>query len=150
MEGEAPFIQEGKGKRRSSSFSGVVGTFTGISRPNLKGGEGEEENSVEEEGSDAQSNQPVSHQSEASLSAIMHQMTQIMASLQAASSSEASRPPSFKSLSMKAPDLFVGTQPSKVRGFTQYSQLIFHNDQANFSEDRNKVLYSTLFLIGRA
>ncbi|MBW0462761.1 hypothetical protein O181_002476 [Austropuccinia psidii MF-1] len=74
-------------------------------------GEEEEENYVEEEESNgtegvpapvgasqgtggptlAQSNQPVSHQSEPSLLAIMQQMTQIMANLQAASSSEASR-----------------------------------------------------------
>ncbi|MBW0554624.1 hypothetical protein O181_094339 [Austropuccinia psidii MF-1] len=39
----------------------------------------------------AQSDQPVSHQYEPSLLAIMHQMTQIMANLQAASSSESSR-----------------------------------------------------------
>ncbi|MBW0517394.1 hypothetical protein O181_057109 [Austropuccinia psidii MF-1] len=145
MEGEAPSIQEGRGKRRSSSFSGVVGTFTGISRPTFKGpGEGGTGGPIL-----AQSNKPVSHQSEASLLAIMHQMTQIMANIQAASSPEASRPPSCKSLSMKALDCFVGTQPFKVRSFTQYSQLIFHNDQANFSVDRNKVLHSTLFLIGR-
>ncbi|MBW0578584.1 hypothetical protein O181_118299 [Austropuccinia psidii MF-1] len=72
-------------------------------------GEEEEENSVEEEESDgtegvpapvvasqgtegptlAQSNQPVSHQYEPSLLAIMQQMTRIMVNLQAASSSEA-------------------------------------------------------------
>ncbi|MBW0482437.1 hypothetical protein O181_022152 [Austropuccinia psidii MF-1] len=71
--------------------------------------EEEEDNSVEEEESDgtegvpapvgesqgtggptlAQSNQPVSHKSEPSLLAIMQQMTQIMANLQEASSSEA-------------------------------------------------------------
>ncbi|MBW0497387.1 hypothetical protein O181_037102 [Austropuccinia psidii MF-1] len=71
----------------------------------------EEENSVEEEESDgtegvpapmgasqgtggqtlAQSNQPVSHQSEPSLLAITQQMTQIMGNLQAASSSDSSR-----------------------------------------------------------
>ncbi|MBW0489221.1 hypothetical protein O181_028936 [Austropuccinia psidii MF-1] len=91
LEGEEPSIQEGRGPRRSSSFSGV------------------EKNSVEEEESDdtegapaavaasqstegptlAQSNQPVSHQSEPSSLAIMQQMTQIMANLQEASSSEA-------------------------------------------------------------
>ncbi|MBW0551704.1 hypothetical protein O181_091419, partial [Austropuccinia psidii MF-1] len=78
-------------------------------------GEAEEENSVEEEESDgtegahapvgapqgtggltlAQPDQPVSHQSEPSLLAIMQQMTQIMANLQEASSSKASRPPAF-------------------------------------------------------
>ncbi|MBW0560384.1 hypothetical protein O181_100099 [Austropuccinia psidii MF-1] len=72
-------------------------------------GEEEEENSVEEEESDgtegvpatvealqgtggptlAQSNQPLSHQSEPSLLAIMKQMTQIVANRQAASSPEA-------------------------------------------------------------
>ncbi|MBW0492656.1 hypothetical protein O181_032371 [Austropuccinia psidii MF-1] len=128
-------------------------------------GEEEEENSVEEEESDgtegvpapveasqgtggptlAQSNQP-----EPSLLAIMQQMTQIMANLQEASSSEASRPPAFKTPSMKAPECFDGTQPFKVRSFIQSCQLIFHNDPANFSQDRKKVLYATSFLIGRA
>ncbi|MBW0489075.1 hypothetical protein O181_028790 [Austropuccinia psidii MF-1] len=51
----------------------------------------------------AQSDKPVSHQSEPSLSAIMQQMTQIMASFQESSVSESSRPPAFKTLSMKAP-----------------------------------------------
>ncbi|MBW0533373.1 hypothetical protein O181_073088 [Austropuccinia psidii MF-1] len=58
----------------------------------------------------AKSNQPVSHQSEPSLLAIMQQMTQIMASFQEASSSEASRPPAFKTPSMNAPECFDGTQ----------------------------------------
>ncbi|MBW0480298.1 hypothetical protein O181_020013 [Austropuccinia psidii MF-1] len=138
--------------------------------PNLKGrkspgedGEEEEENSVEEEeyegtegvpapvgasqGTEgptlAQSNQPVSHQSEPSLLAIMHQMTQIMANLQEASSSEESRPPAFKTPSMKAPECFGGTQPFKVRSFIQSCQFIFHNDTSNFSQDRKKVLHST-------
>ncbi|MBW0468723.1 hypothetical protein O181_008438 [Austropuccinia psidii MF-1] len=98
--------KEGRGPRRSSSFSGVVGGFPGLSRTTLKGpgedGEEEEENSVEEEESDgtegvpapvwesqgtggptiAQSNQPASHKYEPSLLAIMHQMTQIIANLQ--------------------------------------------------------------------
>ncbi|MBW0587703.1 hypothetical protein O181_127418 [Austropuccinia psidii MF-1] len=97
----------------------------------------------------AQSNQPVSHQSEPSLLAIMLQITQIMANLQAASSSEASRPPAFMTPSMKAPEFFDGTQPFKFRSFIQSCQLIFHNDLANFSQDRKKVLYATSFLIGR-
>ncbi|MBW0475418.1 hypothetical protein O181_015133 [Austropuccinia psidii MF-1] len=59
-------------------------------------------------------------------------MTQILANLQAASSSEASRPPSFNTTSMKASECFDSTQPFK---FTQY---------------RKKVLYATSFLIGRA
>ncbi|MBW0566432.1 hypothetical protein O181_106147 [Austropuccinia psidii MF-1] len=96
-------------------------------------GEEEDENSVEEEESDgteaapapvgasegtrgptlAQSDQPFSHQTEPSLLDIMQQMTQIMANLQAAASSQVSRPPAFKTPSMKAPECFDGTQPCK-------------------------------------
>ncbi|MBW0561210.1 hypothetical protein O181_100925 [Austropuccinia psidii MF-1] len=132
--------------------------------------EEEEENSAEEEESDgtesapapvgapkgtggatlSQSDQPVSHQSEPSLLAITQQMTQIMANLQETSSSESSRPPVFKTSSMKAPECFDGTQPFKVRSFIQSCQLIFHNDPENFSQDRKKVLYATSFPIGRA
>ncbi|MBW0468471.1 hypothetical protein O181_008186 [Austropuccinia psidii MF-1] len=140
-------------------------------KTNFKGpGEEKEENSVEEEESDGtesspapfgesqgtvgtspdKSNQPVSHQSEPSLLAIMKKMTQIMANIQASSSSEASRPPAFKTPSMKAPDGFDGTQIFKVRSYIQSCQLIFPNYQENFPEDRKKVLYATSFLIGRA
>ncbi|MBW0501640.1 hypothetical protein O181_041355, partial [Austropuccinia psidii MF-1] len=97
-----------------------------------------------------QSNQPVSHQSEPSLLAIMQQMTQIMANLQTAFSSEASRPPALKNPSMKEPEFFGGTQPFKVRRFIQSFQLILHNYLANFYQDMKEVLYSTSFLIGRA
>ncbi|MBW0494232.1 hypothetical protein O181_033947 [Austropuccinia psidii MF-1] len=77
-------------------------------------------------------------------------MTQIMANLEEALSSAASRPPAFKTPSMKAPECFDGTQTLKVRSFIQSCQLIFHNDLENFSQDRKKVLYATSFLIGRA
>ncbi|MBW0531804.1 hypothetical protein O181_071519 [Austropuccinia psidii MF-1] len=80
----------------------------------------------------------------------MQQITQIMDNCQAASSSEASRPPAFKTPSMESPECFDGTQPFKVRSFIQSFQLIFHNDLANFSQDRKKLLYATSFLIGRA
>ncbi|MBW0518285.1 hypothetical protein O181_058000 [Austropuccinia psidii MF-1] len=170
LEGAAPSRKEGRGPRRSNSFSGVVGRFPGLSRTTFKGpGEEEEENYVEEEESDgtegvpaplgesqgtggptlANYNQPVSHQSEPSSLAIMQQTTQMMANLQAAPSSEASRPPAFKTQSTKAPECFDGTQPFKVRSFIQSCQLIFHNDLANFSQDRKKVLYATSFPIGR-
>ncbi|MBW0497052.1 hypothetical protein O181_036767 [Austropuccinia psidii MF-1] len=173
-EGEASSRKEGRVPRRSNSFSGVVGSFPGMSRTTFRGpgeaGEEEEKNSVEEEESAGtegapapvgasegtrgptlpQYDQLVSHQTEPSLLAIMQQMTQIMANLQAAASSEASRPPAFKTPSMKAPECFDGTQPFKVRSFIQSCQLIFHNDLANFSQDRKKVLYATSFLIGRA
>ncbi|MBW0494668.1 hypothetical protein O181_034383 [Austropuccinia psidii MF-1] len=92
----------------SSSQSGLSLSFWESWR-SWEDGEEEEENSVEGEDSDgsegspahvgasqrtegptlSQSNQPVSHQSEPSLLAIMQQMTQIMANLQAASASEA-------------------------------------------------------------
>ncbi|MBW0527571.1 hypothetical protein O181_067286 [Austropuccinia psidii MF-1] len=171
MEGDGPSRKEGTGPRRSSSFSGVVGTFSGIPRTTLKGPREDdsekEENSMEEGESDsteatttpvgesqgtvgltlAQSNQPVYHHYEPLLLAIMQQMTQIMANIKAYSSSEAPRPPAFKTSSMMAPDLFDRTQPFKVRSFIQSCWLIFHNDKANFSEDRKKTLYSTSFLI---
>ncbi|MBW0541508.1 hypothetical protein O181_081223 [Austropuccinia psidii MF-1] len=107
--------------------------FPGLSGTTFKGpgedGEEEVENAVEEEEYDgaegvsapmgasqsiggptlAQSNQPVSHHSEPSLLAIMKQMTQNMANLQSPSSSEASRPPSFKTSSIKAPECFDPT-----------------------------------------
>ncbi|MBW0550596.1 hypothetical protein O181_090311 [Austropuccinia psidii MF-1] len=174
MEGAAPSRKEGRGPRRSNSLSGVVDRFPGPSRTPFKGagedGKEEEEHFVEEEESDgtegvpapvgafqgtsgptvAQSYQFFSHQSETSLLAIMQQMTQIMAHLQASSVSESSRPPAFKTPSMKAPKCFDGTQLFKARRFIQSCQLIFHNDLASFSQDRKKVLYATSFLIGRA
>ncbi|MBW0480343.1 hypothetical protein O181_020058 [Austropuccinia psidii MF-1] len=151
MEGAATSRKEGIGPRRSNSFSGVVGGFPGTSRTNFKG-PGEDVGEFQGTGGPtlAQSDQSVSHQSEPSLLAIMHQMTQIMANLQAASSSESSKPPALKTPSVKAPECFDGTQPFKVRSFIQPCQFIFHNDIANFSQDRKKVLYATSFLIVRA
>ncbi|MBW0555590.1 hypothetical protein O181_095305 [Austropuccinia psidii MF-1] len=133
----------------------------------LQGPFSEEENSVEEQESDGTDGapapvgvsqgtggptlaQPVSQQSEPYLLAIMQQMTQIMANLQEALVSDLSRPPAFKTPSRKAPECFDGTQPFKVRSFIQSCQLIFHNDAANFSQDRKNFLYATSFLIGRA
>ncbi|MBW0591216.1 hypothetical protein O181_130931, partial [Austropuccinia psidii MF-1] len=144
LEGEAPSRKEGIGPRRSSSFSGVVGGFPGTSTGTFKGPGEDGEEEEESDGTEgvpapveapqgtggptlAQSNQPIPHQSEPSLLAIMQQMTQIMANLQAASSSEASRRPAFKTPSMKAPECFDGTQPFEVRSFIQSCQLIFHN-----------------------
>ncbi|MBW0519098.1 hypothetical protein O181_058813 [Austropuccinia psidii MF-1] len=80
----------------------------------------------------------------------MQQMTQTMANLQAASSSESSITPAFKTPSMKALECFDGIQHFKVRIFIQSCQLILHNDTANFSQDRKKAVYATSFLIGRA
>ncbi|MBW0592398.1 hypothetical protein O181_132113, partial [Austropuccinia psidii MF-1] len=142
MEGAEPSRKEGRVPRRSNSFSVVVGNFPGISRTSFKGpgedGEEEEENSAEEEESDGTEGVPAP------------KMTQIMANLQASSYSDSSRPPAFKTQSMKAAECLDGTQPFKVRSFIQSCQLILHNDPANFSQDRKKVLYATSFLIGRA
>ncbi|MBW0483226.1 hypothetical protein O181_022941 [Austropuccinia psidii MF-1] len=98
----------------------------------------------------AKSNQPVSQQSEPSLLAIMKKMTQIMANIQEASFSEASRPQAFKTPPMKAPECFDGPQPFKGRRFIKSCQLIFHNDPENFSQEGKKVLCVNSFLIGRA
>ncbi|MBW0540593.1 hypothetical protein O181_080308 [Austropuccinia psidii MF-1] len=98
----------------------------------------------------AQPDQPVSHQSEPSLLAIMQQMTSIMANLQADSSSGSSRPCALKTPSMKAPECFDGTHPLKFRSFLKSCQLIFHKYPERFSQDRKKVLYATSFIIGRA
>ncbi|MBW0585420.1 hypothetical protein O181_125135 [Austropuccinia psidii MF-1] len=126
--------------------------YEGPSRTTFKGpgedGEEEEENSVEEEESEGTEGVPAP--CEPSLLAIMQKMTQIMANLQAASSSEESRPPAFKPPSMKAPECFNGTQPFKVRSFIQSCKLIFHNYLENFSQERKKIIYSTSFPIGRA
>ncbi|MBW0561892.1 hypothetical protein O181_101607 [Austropuccinia psidii MF-1] len=77
MEGAAPSRKEGRGTRRSTSFSGVVGGVPGLSRTTLKGpgedGEEEEERSDDTEGVPAPT------------------MTCIMANFQAASVSESSR-----------------------------------------------------------
>ncbi|MBW0473242.1 hypothetical protein O181_012957 [Austropuccinia psidii MF-1] len=155
FEGAAQSRKEGRGLTRSSPG---------------ENGEEEEENCVEEEESDdtesvpasvgesqgiggptlAHSDQNVSHHFEASLLAIMQKMTQIMANLQAASSSESSRPPDFNMPSINAPACFDLTQPFKVRSFIQSCQLIFHNDLENFSQERKKVLYATPFPIGSA
>ncbi|MBW0533242.1 hypothetical protein O181_072957 [Austropuccinia psidii MF-1] len=96
-----------------------------------------------------QSSQHGSHQSKPSLLDIMQKVTQIMANIQASSSSEASIPPAFKTPSIKETDFLDGTKPFKVRSFIQYCHIIFHNDKGNFCKDRKKVLYATLFLTGR-
>ncbi|MBW0565663.1 hypothetical protein O181_105378 [Austropuccinia psidii MF-1] len=80
----------------------------------------------------------------------MQQMTQVMANIQEASSSESSIPPPFKTPSRKAPECFDGTQLFKFRIFIHSCQLIFHNDPEDFSQDRKKVFCATSFLIGRA
>ncbi|MBW0519228.1 hypothetical protein O181_058943 [Austropuccinia psidii MF-1] len=45
---------------------------------------------------------------------------------------------------------FKNQSKGSSQGFIQSFQLIFHNDLANFSQDRKKVLYAASFLIDRA
>ncbi|MBW0576064.1 hypothetical protein O181_115779 [Austropuccinia psidii MF-1] len=175
MEGAATSRRGGMKSRRSRSFSGLLGGYPGMSkgaRERLGEVEDEEgEESVEEEDSGetevadalantpevpqgpniAPNNQPLVSQSDPSLLKIMEQMATIIGQLsQAAAPRENSKAPAFKTTSIKEHDSFDGTQAHEFRGFIQSCQLILHNDQANFFSDRKEVLYSTLFLTGRA
>ncbi|MBW0485267.1 hypothetical protein O181_024982 [Austropuccinia psidii MF-1] len=147
MEAAEPSREEERGPRRSNSFSGVSGGFSGLSRTTFKGpgedGEEEEENSVEEEESNGTEGVPAPvGASQGTGGPTLAQCNHFI--------SDSSRPPAFKTPSMKAPEGFDGTQPFKVRSFIPSCQLIFHNDLKQFSQDRKKFLYSTSFLAGRA
>ncbi|MBW0506471.1 hypothetical protein O181_046186 [Austropuccinia psidii MF-1] len=125
------------------------------------GGEESEETEVEAaltgvpEASDAanlaNSSQPLLSQAEPNFFKMMEQMSKLMEQLtQAVSPRENSNAPEFKTPSIREPNSFYGTQGHKLRGFIQSCQLVFHNDPVKFFSDRNKVLYSTSFLTGRA
>ncbi|MBW0571994.1 hypothetical protein O181_111709 [Austropuccinia psidii MF-1] len=175
MEGEAPCRRGRMKSRRSRSFCGLLGCYTGMSEgararlAEVEDEEGqeyvEEEDSGETEVADdlenspevpqgsnlAPTNKPLVSQSDSSLLKIMEQMDTIMGQFsQETAPRENSKAPAFKTPSMKAPDTFDGTQAHKLKGFIQSYQLIFHNNPANFFSDRKKVLYSTSFLTGRA
>ncbi|MBW0475564.1 hypothetical protein O181_015279 [Austropuccinia psidii MF-1] len=167
MEGEVPSRKEGRVPRRSRVFSGVVGDFHGMSKNSFKGLGEDSEEEEESEGTKgvpspvgvsestggktlAQSNKPACHHPGPSVLDTTHKINKIMANIQVASSSEASRPQELKILLMKAPECFYGTQPSNFRRCIQLLQLIFHNDKENLSEGKKKVLYSISFFIGRA
>ncbi|MBW0561714.1 hypothetical protein O181_101429 [Austropuccinia psidii MF-1] len=91
------FFRNGKEEEESSveeeELYGTEGALTPVGESQGTGGP-----------SLAHSNQPVSHQSETSLLAIMQKLNHIMANLQAASYSEESRPQAFKTPSMKGPE----------------------------------------------
>ncbi|MBW0492251.1 hypothetical protein O181_031966 [Austropuccinia psidii MF-1] len=133
--------------------------------------DGEGEESVEEEGSTENEvaaalagapeasetpnlaifNQPLVSKAEPNFLKMMEKMTKFMGQLtKAVSPRESSRAQAFKTPSMKAPYSFDGSEVHKMRGFIQSCQLIFYNDPENFFSDRQKVLYSTSFLTGRA
>ncbi|MBW0503976.1 hypothetical protein O181_043691 [Austropuccinia psidii MF-1] len=170
MEGEAPSRRGRIKSRKSTSFSGLLGSYSGMSegaRARLQEVEDEEgEESVEEEDSGETevahalanapevpqgSNQPLVSQSYPSLLKIIEQMATIMGQLsQEGSTRDNSKEPAFKTPSIEVPDSFDGTQARRLRGFIQSCQFIFHNDPANFFSDKKKVLYSTFFLTGRA
>ncbi|MBW0463816.1 hypothetical protein O181_003531 [Austropuccinia psidii MF-1] len=96
-------------------------------------------------------NQPLVLQGDPSLVKLMEQMATIIGKLpQAAAPMDNSKAPAFKTPSMKELDPFDGNQAHKLRGFIQSCQLIFQNDPANFFSERNKVMYSTSFITGRA
>ncbi|MBW0475494.1 hypothetical protein O181_015209 [Austropuccinia psidii MF-1] len=147
MEGAAPSRRGGMRSRTSISFSGLLGGYPGISegaREIL--GEVEDEEGEESVGEEDYGDTEVADAPE-----IMEQMATIMGQIsQEEAPRDNSKAPSFKTPSMKAPDPFDGTQTHKLRGFIQSSQLIFHNDPANFFSDRKKVLYYTSFLTVRA
>ncbi|MBW0474848.1 hypothetical protein O181_014563 [Austropuccinia psidii MF-1] len=97
------------------------------------------------------SNQPLVLQSEPNFLKMMEQITQLMGKLtQEVSPRENSRDTAFNTPSIKALYYFCGTQAQKLRGFIQSCQLISHNDPENFFSDSKEILYSTLFLTGRA
>ncbi|MBW0477177.1 hypothetical protein O181_016892 [Austropuccinia psidii MF-1] len=101
----------------------------------------EEEDSGETEVADSLANAPE----------IIKKTATIIGQLsQEAAPRENPKAPAFMTPSIKVPDSFDGTQAHKLRVFIQSSQLIFHNDPANFFSEKKKVLYSTSFLTGRA
>ncbi|MBW0578810.1 hypothetical protein O181_118525 [Austropuccinia psidii MF-1] len=130
MKGAAPSRRGGMKSRRSRSLAFWVVTLAS----NI-----------------ATKNQPLVSQSDPRFLKIMEEMATIMGKLiQEAPPRDNSKTIEFKNPAMKAPDPFYGTQAHKLRGFIQSCQLIFHNNPENFFSDRKKVLYSTLFLTGRA
>ncbi|MBW0501645.1 hypothetical protein O181_041360 [Austropuccinia psidii MF-1] len=175
MEGAEPSRSGGMKSRRSRSFSCLLDFYPGMSEGaraklgEVEDEEGEEfveeedfvENKVEDALENAPevpqvsnlapTNRPLVSQSDPSLLKIMAQMAPILRKLsQEAAPKDNSKSSALKTPSMKAPDSFDGTQANKLRGFIQSFQLIFHNDPANFFSYRNKVLYSTSSLTGRA
>ncbi|MBW0497816.1 hypothetical protein O181_037531 [Austropuccinia psidii MF-1] len=147
MEGEASSRRRVVKSRRSRSFSELLGGYKILSKgPRSRLGEAEGEEGEESEEAEvaatfsgapqaseaaniAHSNQPLVSQAEHSFLKMMQQMTQFVGQLtQAVAPRDNFKAPSFKTLSMKAPDTFDGTQAHKLRVFIQSCQLIFHND----------------------
>ncbi|MBW0485697.1 hypothetical protein O181_025412 [Austropuccinia psidii MF-1] len=117
--------EEGEESEETEVAAALAGSPEGSEAPNLD-----------------PSNQPIVSQAEPNFLKMMKQMTQFMGKLtQAVSPRDTSKAPALKTPSMKAPYSFDGTKASKLRGFIQYHQLIFHNDPENFFSDRKKVLY---------
>ncbi|KAI8444402.1 hypothetical protein BY996DRAFT_6455778 [Phakopsora pachyrhizi] len=78
------------------------------------------------------------------LASILQLLTQQIAGVTTTSSGVSQ---AFKTQSMKAPDSFDGSNPSKL---IQSCQLIVYNDEKIFSKDKKKVLYAASFLSGKA
>ena len=81
----------------------------------------------------------------------MTQIPAVMIQLFAAQARPASVPegPAFRTPLMRAPDNFDRTNPSKLRGYIQSCNLIFHNDQRSFPNDGQKVIYRAGYLSGK-
>ncbi|MBW0479265.1 hypothetical protein O181_018980 [Austropuccinia psidii MF-1] len=99
----------------------------------------------------ALSNKPLVSQAEPNFLKMREKMYQVMGQLtQEVSIRDNLKSLAFKTPLMNTPDSFDGTQAHKLRGIIHSFQLIFHSDPENFFSDRNKLLYSTSFLTGRA
>ncbi|MBW0512813.1 hypothetical protein O181_052528 [Austropuccinia psidii MF-1] len=97
------------------------------------------------------SNQTLFSQAKPNFLRIMEKKTQCMKQLtKAVAPRDNPRAPAMKTPSMKVPVSFDGTQRYELRGFIQSCQIIFHNDPETFFSYRKEVLYTTLFLKGRA
>ncbi|MBW0481208.1 hypothetical protein O181_020923 [Austropuccinia psidii MF-1] len=171
---EEPSRRGGFKLRRSTSFSGFLGGYPGNNQgTRSRLGEAEDEEGqepVEEENSKeaeleaalvgspetseapnlALSNQLLVPQAEPNFLKMMQKMTQFIGKFtQEVSPRGNSRHPAFKTPSMKAPDLFDGTQAHKLRGLIQYCQLLSIMTKTNLLMGRrflNKLLFSLVEL----
>ena len=56
----------------------------------------------------------------------------------------------FRTPVMKAPERFDGENPTKLRPYLQSCKLLFTKDPGMFTNDRQKVIYASSYLGGRA
>ena len=104
------------------------------------------ESESEEEGIPIAGPSNVDATPEPTMTQVLAMMAQILATRTPTTASEG---PVFRTPSMKAPDSFDRTNPSKLRGYIQSCNLIFHNDIRSFPNDRRKVIYAVGYLSGK-